>query len=122
MSIRSLLANLVKSMLRTDPKERPSIAEASFLFIFACVIFMVFYLFYIFHLPSIAEAFFLFLLGGLGTIASPSTDALNMMVASVVLFKFFLACSVQQMNHTVSAEMPALQLRRKSESSSLEKD
>lgn len=59
-------------------------------------------------------SFFLMLLGGLGTLPKPSEAALNTMVACVVLFKFFLACSLQEMNHTMSAEMPALQLRRKS--------
>lgn len=60
-------------------------------------------------------AVWLLLLAGMGTIPSPNVYQLNTMVASIVLFKVFLASSLQQMNHTLSAELPALQLRRKSE-------
>ena len=61
-------------------------------------------------------AVFLLLMGGMGTVSSPSSNVLNFMFACVVLFKFGACISVQQFNHMLSAELPALQLRRKSES------
>ena len=63
-------------------------------------------------------AVFLLLMGGLGTRSAPSANVLNFMVACVVLFNFGACISVQQFNHMLSAELPALQLRRKSKSNS----